>query len=264
MKGSTRRPEQVAETLRQVVTDALAAGGARSAGRVRDGDERAGDQRSLARDASWSSVPGDDADQGSGARGAPERRRLPPLAGGQDPDHPHRARAPLRAGPGARARGQDQRAAERDPPRGARLIGAVLVDKPAGLTSHDVVHRVTAGAGDPGGGAHRDARSVRHRPAGDAGGQGHAARAVRRGAAQDVPRHRPPRRRGRTPTIAPAPPLGPIRSGLGHSARRRSGRRWRDSRGCSGSGRRASPPSTWRECGATGWPGGVGPWSFPR
>src|SRR6185437_792953 len=41
----------------------------------------------------------------------------------------------------------DQRAARRDPARGARLIGAVLVDKPAGPTSHDVVQHVRRALG---------------------------------------------------------------------------------------------------------------------
>ena len=43
---------------------------------------------------------------------------------------------------GLAARRAHQPAARRAPARGAELIGAVLVDKPAGLTSHDVVRRV--------------------------------------------------------------------------------------------------------------------------
>ena len=77
----------MAETLRQVITEALAARGARPAGRVRDRDRRAGHQRSLARPV-MVSVPGDEAEQDAGARGLQSaagflrsrarRRRSPP------------------------------------------------------------------------------------------------------------------------------------------------------------------------------------------
>ena len=74
MKGSKRRPEQVAETLRQVVTDALMR-------EVRD--PRVGFvtvtsvlvTNDLSHATVMVSVPGDDAAQGARARGASERRR---------------------------------------------------------------------------------------------------------------------------------------------------------------------------------------------
>ena len=58
---------------------------------------------------------------------------------------------------------------ERDPRRSSpeprvRPAGFLLVDKPAGVTSHDVVARVAPRARRPGR-ARRDARPVRHRPA---------------------------------------------------------------------------------------------------
>ena len=77
---------------------------------------------------------------------------------------------------------------------GAGLIGALLVDKPAGPTSHDVVRARAARAGDAGGGSHRNAGSVRDRTAGGAGRAGHAARPVRRGGRPR--RYRPPLRLG--------------------------------------------------------------------
>jgi tRNA pseudouridine55 synthase len=90
MRSSRRRPEQVAETLRQVIAEGLAR-------EVRD------------RRVGFVTVTG-------------------VLV---TPDLSH-----------ARPRRPHQRAARGPQAGGAQLIGAVLVDKPAGLTSHDVVQRV--------------------------------------------------------------------------------------------------------------------------
>ena len=84
-----------------------------------------------------------------------------------------------------------------DPAGGAGLIGALLVDKPAGLTSHDVVQRVRRALAD---------QAVGHTGTLDPFatgllvvlvGPGHAARAVRRVGGQDLPGHRPARRSDR-------------------------------------------------------------------
>ena len=110
MKGSSRRPEQVAETLRQVITDALAR-------EVRD--PRVGFvtvtavlvTNDLSHARVMVSVPGDDAAKERALEGLAERRRLPPLARRPDPHHPDGARAPLRARSRPGARGAHQRAA---------------------------------------------------------------------------------------------------------------------------------------------------------
>ncbi len=69
MKGSSRRPEQVAETVRQVVADALLTEVRDPAGRVRHGDRRDGHQRPVGATRDRVSVMGDDADKDTGARG---------------------------------------------------------------------------------------------------------------------------------------------------------------------------------------------------
>ncbi len=78
---SSRRPEQVAGTIRQIITDALAR-------EVRD--QRVGFvtvtavlvTNDLSHARVMVSVPGDDAAQGQGARGPAERRRVPAQPGG--------------------------------------------------------------------------------------------------------------------------------------------------------------------------------------
>ena len=70
----------------------------------------------------------------------------------------------------------------------AWLDGVILVDKPAGKTSHDVVAAVRAQPRRAPGRPRRDARSVRDRPAAGAGRAGHARAALPHGAAQDLRR----------------------------------------------------------------------------
>ena len=121
----------MAETLRQVITEGLAR-------KVRD--PRVGFVTvtnvlvtgDLSHARVMVSVPGDDTEQAralEGLQSAARFLRSQARAGALDPD---RARAPLRAGQGPGARGPDQRAARGHPARGDQLIGAVLVDKPAG------------------------------------------------------------------------------------------------------------------------------------
>src|SRR5262245_12452506 len=76
------------------------------------------------------------------APGTSERRRLPPQSRRARAHYPHRAGIALRARQGRGACRADRGAAGVDPPGGTGLIGALLVDKPAGLTSHDAVQRV--------------------------------------------------------------------------------------------------------------------------
>src|SRR3954447_19093549 len=120
--------------------------GARPPGRLRHPHRRAGHQRSLARAGN-----GDHPRGGAGARASPagtaERGRVPPEPGGQGAHDPDGARAAFRARPWAGARRPHRRAAAGDPPGVAGLIGAVLVDKPEGITSHDVVQRVRRALG---------------------------------------------------------------------------------------------------------------------
>ena len=142
MKASSRRPEQVAETVRQVVTEALAR-------EVRD--PRVGFvtvtgvlvTNDLSHARVMVSVPGDEAEQARALEGLEERRRLPPVAGGAGADDPRSSPSctsswtaawSTRPGSTSCSRGSGGRRPE--------LIGALLVDKPAGPTSHDVVPRV--------------------------------------------------------------------------------------------------------------------------
>ena len=139
MRASSRRPEQVGETVRQVIAEALAR-------EVRD--PRVGFvtvtgvlvTQDLSHARVMVSVPGDEPAQTRALEGLQSAagflrtraartlstRTVPELHFELD---------------GAAARRPDQRAARRHPARGDTLIGAVLVDKPAGLTSHDVVQR---------------------------------------------------------------------------------------------------------------------------
>src|SRR6185312_7198117 len=80
--------------------------------------------------------------QGPGPGRAAECGRLSALPRGTGAHHPVGARAALRARPRPRACRPHQRAVERHQAGGSGLIGAVLLDKPAGVTSHDVVQRV--------------------------------------------------------------------------------------------------------------------------
>ena len=147
MKASSRRPEQVAETLRQVITDALArdvrdprVGFVTVTGVLVTGD--------LSHARVMVSVPGRRRGEGARARGPAERRRLPPLPGG--PRARPRGSCPSctsswTAGLEHAARINELLKGIRQ--EGQRLIGAVLVDKPAGPTSHDVVQRVRRALG---------------------------------------------------------------------------------------------------------------------
>ena len=73
----------------------------------------------------------------------------------------------------------------------SHLTAALLVDKPAGVTSHDVVARVRRERRGLKVGPRRDARPVRDRPADRAAGPRHAAAALPAGAAEDLRRRRP-------------------------------------------------------------------------
>src|SRR4029077_7037523 len=86
-----------------------------------------------------------------------ERGGLLPQQAGEGAHHPCGAGTALRPRPRAGTCGADQRAARAGAPRippggGAELIGALLVDKPAGVTSHDVVARLRRGVGTTGAG----------------------------------------------------------------------------------------------------------------
>ena len=67
------------------------------------------------------------------------------------------------------------------------LIGALLVDKPEGPTSHDVVARVRRLLRYPRGGSRRNARPVRHRTAGPGVRGSDPSGPLRRAAAQELP-----------------------------------------------------------------------------
>ena len=137
------RPEQVAETLRQVIAEALRARCAtRASGFVTVTGVLVTHDLSHAR--VMVSVPGDEAERDRALEGLQS-------AAGFLRSRARPRRSPTRIVPelhfeldrGLAARRADQRAARRrSRAGGAELIGAVLVDKPAGLTSHDVVQRV--------------------------------------------------------------------------------------------------------------------------
>ncbi len=147
MKRPSRRPEQVAGTIRQVLTDALARD-------VRD--PRVGFvtvtnvlvTNDLSHARVMVSVPGDDAHEGPArceglqsaagflrarAAKALTTRTVPELHFELDQGLAHAARIKQLL---ASIRRED-----------AGLIGALLVDKPAGITSHDVVQRVRRALG---------------------------------------------------------------------------------------------------------------------
>ncbi len=141
MRQPSRRPEQVAGTIRQVIADALA----REVRDPRVGFVTVTDvlvTNDLSHARVMVSVPGGEAEKIEGDGGVAERRRLPSHPRRPFPDHPDRAGAALRARQGYRARGPDWGIARVDPAGGAGLIGALLIDKPAGITSHDAVQRV--------------------------------------------------------------------------------------------------------------------------
>ena len=185
MKSSSRRPEQVGETLRQVITEALAR-------EVRD--PRVGFVTvtavlvtpDLSHARIMVSVPGDDATRDRALEGLQSAagflrsraaktlstRIVPELHFELDKGLQHAARI--------------NELLEGIRREETTLIGAVLLDKPAGLTSHDVVQRVRRVLGT---------RAVDHTGTLDpfatgllviAGRPGDAARALRRGGAQDA------------------------------------------------------------------------------
>ena len=80
---------------------------------------------------------------------------------------------------------QGENSQGREPPGERRGEGVMLVDKPAGVTSHDVV-AAGAPAARRQGGPRGHARSVRHGPAARARGPRHARAALPDGAAEDV------------------------------------------------------------------------------
>ena len=80
----------------------------------------------------------------------------------------------------------------------------LLIDKPAGITSHDVVARVRRALGGAQGGPRGHARPVRDRAAARAGGARHQAQQQLMAAAQELRDDRPARRASR----APATPRG--------------------------------------------------------
>ena len=253
MKASSRRPEQVGETLRQVITEALAR-------EVRD--PRVGFvtvtgvlvTQDLSHARIMVSVPGDDAGADPRARGAAERRRLPPDARRADAVDPDRAGAPFRARQGPAARRPDQRAARAT--SGARRHADRRGPRRQAGGTH-VARRGAAGPPGPRhprGRTHRDARSVRDRSAGRSwsagrrGWPGSSRRSARRISPPRGWASRP------TPTTSPAgrsvtrstPRASPRRTCAGRSAA---------SSASVGSGRRSTRPSTWRASGAIGWPG---------
>ena len=203
MKEPSRRPEQVADTIRQVITEALAR-------EVRD--PRVGFvtvtgvlvTNDLSHARVMVSVPGDEAEKTRALAGTPERRRLPPQPRRARAHHPIVPELHFELDKGVEHAARIEELLDVDSPGGAGLIGAVLVDKPAGP---DVARRGAAGAPgapDQAGGAHRNAGSVRDRTAGRAGGTGHPARAVR-GVARPRPTSPPPgSASGPTPTTSPA------------------------------------------------------------
>ena len=141
MKASSRRPEQVAETIRQVIADALAR-------EVRD--PRVGFvtvtgvlvTNDLSHARVMVSVPGDEAEKAKALEGLQSaagflRSRAARALTTRTVPELH-----FELDQGVRARRADRGAAPGDPAGGAGLIGALLVDKPAGITSHDVVQRV--------------------------------------------------------------------------------------------------------------------------
>ena len=257
MKGSSRRPEQVAETLRQVITDALTRGEVR--------DPRVGFvtvtgvlvTNDLSHARVMVSVPGDEADRTRALEGLQSAAGFLRSRAAKALTTRIGARAAFRARPRAGARRADQRAAAGDSPGGAGLIGAVLVDKPAGITSHDVVQRVR--------------RALRIRSAGHTGTLdpfatgllvvllGRATRLARFVEAQAKTYHAVARLGVRTDTddrtgeVMEQRPVEPARP------RRGAPSRWRGFSVRGDSGRRPTPPSTWRASAATGWPAGVRP-----
>ena len=138
---SSRRPEQVAGTIRQVVTDALAR-------EVRD--KRVGFvtvtgvlvTNDLSHARVMVSVPGDESAKARALQGLQSASGFLRSRAAKALTHAHGAGAALRARPGRLACGEDRGAAVVHPAGGAGLIGALLVDKPAGITSHDAVQRV--------------------------------------------------------------------------------------------------------------------------
>jgi tRNA pseudouridine55 synthase len=89
------------------------------------------------------SVMGEEGRQGAGAGRAPQRGGLLSVEAGEGAAHPRRPGSEVRAGSGSGARCPDQRGAGRAQAGGPGLrSGALLVDKPVGPTSHDVVTRV--------------------------------------------------------------------------------------------------------------------------
>ena len=211
------------------------------AGRIRDRD---GVQvtNDLSHATVMVSVPGDEAEKTralEGLQSAAGFLRSESRAGAH---HPHRAELHFELDRGRGARGADRELLACDSPGGAGLIGALLVDKPAGLTSHDAVQRVrralrTEAVGHTGtldpfatgllvvlvGRATRLARFV------EAAGQDLPA-TVRLGVRTDTD--------DLTGAVVEERPVGSV------SLERGAGRRWPGSRESSGSGRPATPPST--------------------
>ena len=155
------------------------------------------------------SVPGDDAEQARALEGLQSAAGFLRVARRADALDPDRAGAALRARPGPRARGPDQRAARGPPARGDQADRRAAGRQAGGP---DVARR---GAARPAGARTRavghtgHARPVRHRAAGGAGGPGDAAGAVRRGG-RPRPISPPPGWASRpTPTTLTGTPLGP-------------------------------------------------------
>ena len=258
--SSSRRPEQVAETLRQVITDGARARGARPARRVRDGDRRAGDQRSLARPGHGERARARRPTQTGRSRGCRARRASSASRAARALTDPHGARAPLRARPRAGARGADQRAARRRSGGRSRTDRRGARGQAGGLTSHDVVQRVRRVLGT---------RAVGHTGTLDPFATGllvvlvgRATRLARFVEAQ-------PKTLSATARLGVATDTDDLTgSAAGRAGRssgsdrgRRAARRWRRSWASSASGRRATRPSTSTASGATGWRGAGGRWS---
>ena len=257
----SRRPEQVAGTIRQVVAEALA----------RDiRDPRVGFvtvtgvlvTNDLSHARVTVSVPGDEAERTRALQGlqsaagflrsrvarALTTRIVPELHFELDRGVEHAARIDeLLDGIRREEHG---------------LIGAVLVDKPAGLTSHDVVQRVR--------------RALGTRPVGHTGTLdpfatgllvvlvGRATRLARFVEAQAKTYLATARLGVRTDTDDLTGARARGAAGRAGEPGRRCGRRWPGSRGSSGSGRPATRPSTSAASAATGWRGGAGRWSSPE
>ena len=165
-------------------------------------------------------------------RARPGRRRPPPRRGLlHDARRRGADRLPARGDRGAAARLLGRPAAARSPERRAAdgaaetIDGVLLIDKPAGITSHDVVAAVRRALG----GAceyrpRRHARPVRHRPAAGARRPCHQIPAAADGAAQALRDRRPLgalsstgdtegeiTETGRIPADPPALPVGEVR-----------------------------------------------------